>query len=231
MRTCRRKRRSGCGRRWRRSRPSLTRHLADDRRGERLREGIPARHRRPAQRRQVEPAERPCPARGGDRSGEPGDDPGRDRGSSRPRGYPVLLADTAGLREATEAIESEGVRRSLRTAEEADLKLVVFDGAAWARDRRGSGGAGGRGEHRGRQQERHRASGGAGGGEGVTAIPISALTGAGLSALLHAGGSGGGAALGLERRRRADAGAPPSGAGALRGVSGPGSRRAGAGRR
>lgn len=45
-------------------------------------------------------------------------------------GYPILFSDTAGLREATEAIESEGVRRSLRAAEQADLKLAVLDGAA-----------------------------------------------------------------------------------------------------
>lgn len=46
-------------------------------------------------------------------------------------GYPVILADTAGLREATEEIESEGVRRAIERAEQADLKLAVFDGAIW----------------------------------------------------------------------------------------------------
>jgi tRNA modification GTPase len=46
-------------------------------------------------------------------------------------GYPVILADTAGLRESADAIESEGVRRALARAEQADLKLLVFDGAAW----------------------------------------------------------------------------------------------------
>ena len=48
-------------------------------------------------------------------------------------GYPVVLADTAGLREAAEAIEREGVRRSLSTAQQADLKIAVFDGAALPR--------------------------------------------------------------------------------------------------
>lgn len=42
-------------------------------------------------------------------------------------GYPVQLADTAGLREAAEAIEAEGIRRALDRAGRADLKLLVFD--------------------------------------------------------------------------------------------------------
>lgn len=47
-------------------------------------------------------------------------------------GYPVILADTAGLREAAEDIEAEGIRRALQRAENADLRLAVFDaGAGW----------------------------------------------------------------------------------------------------
>ncbi|NQV56683.1 MAG: tRNA uridine-5-carboxymethylaminomethyl(34) synthesis GTPase MnmE [Rhodospirillales bacterium] len=46
-------------------------------------------------------------------------------------GYPVILADTAGLREGGDEIESEGVRRALDRATRADLKIVVFDGAEW----------------------------------------------------------------------------------------------------
>jgi tRNA modification GTPase len=47
-------------------------------------------------------------------------------------GYPVLLADTAGLREVDESaggdpIEREGVRRALQRAEHADLRILVFD--------------------------------------------------------------------------------------------------------
>ncbi len=41
-------------------------------------------------------------------------------------GYPVVLADTAGLREAAEAVEEEGIRRALDRADRADLKLLVF---------------------------------------------------------------------------------------------------------
>ena len=46
-------------------------------------------------------------------------------------GCPVTLADTAGLRESRDEIESEGVRRALARAASADLSLVVFDGAHW----------------------------------------------------------------------------------------------------
>jgi tRNA modification GTPase len=45
-------------------------------------------------------------------------------------GYPVIVADTAGLREAGEAIEAEGVRRALARAESADLVLLLLDGSA-----------------------------------------------------------------------------------------------------
>jgi len=46
-------------------------------------------------------------------------------------GYPAILADTAGLREASDEIEAEGVRRARARAAAADLKLVLFDGADW----------------------------------------------------------------------------------------------------
>lgn len=42
-------------------------------------------------------------------------------------GYPVLLADTAGLRLTRDEIESEGVRRALARAAAADLCLAVLD--------------------------------------------------------------------------------------------------------
>lgn len=44
-------------------------------------------------------------------------------------GYPLIIADTAGLRESTDDIENEGVRRALARAKHADLKMVVFDAA------------------------------------------------------------------------------------------------------
>lgn len=48
-------------------------------------------------------------------------------------GYPVILVDTAGIREAAGEIEGEGVRRALREAREADLVLwlsVATDAAS-----------------------------------------------------------------------------------------------------
>jgi tRNA modification GTPase len=42
-------------------------------------------------------------------------------------GYPVVLADTAGLRGSPDAVEAEGVRRARARAAGADLKLVVLD--------------------------------------------------------------------------------------------------------
>ncbi len=52
-------------------------------------------------------------------------------------GYPVILADTAGLRpdqladdNAHDTIESEGIRRALKRAEDADIRLLVFDGSS-----------------------------------------------------------------------------------------------------
>jgi tRNA modification GTPase len=42
-------------------------------------------------------------------------------------GYPLVLADTAGLRDSADVIEQEGLRRALKRAEEAELRLFVFD--------------------------------------------------------------------------------------------------------
>jgi tRNA modification GTPase len=45
------------------------------------------------------------------------------------RGIPVRLLDTAGLRETTDLVEQEGVRRSRAAMEQADLLLVLIDGS------------------------------------------------------------------------------------------------------
>ena len=51
-------------------------------------------------------------------------------------GYPVLIADTAGLRpdqlspDVQGSIEGEGIRRALERAQNADLKILLFDAAA-----------------------------------------------------------------------------------------------------
>jgi len=42
-------------------------------------------------------------------------------------GYPVILMDTAGLRDAGDEVEEEGIRRAKARAGEADIKLALFD--------------------------------------------------------------------------------------------------------
>ncbi len=49
------------------------------------------------------------------------------------RGYPVMLVDTAGIRDAHDPVEQEGVARARRRAESADLTLWLDDGGnSWA---------------------------------------------------------------------------------------------------
>lgn len=49
-------------------------------------------------------------------------------------GYPVILSDTAGLRseelsvDGHDSIEREGIRRTIQRAEDADLKILLYDG-------------------------------------------------------------------------------------------------------
>ncbi len=94
-------------------------------------------------------------------------------------GVPVTLADTAGLREAADEIEQEGIRRARRRAEEADLVIAVFAADAppdaptldWAA--------------RGALVLANRVDLAAAPAEiaGVPPLAVSALTGAGLQAL------------------------------------------------
>jgi tRNA modification GTPase len=46
-------------------------------------------------------------------------------------GYPIILADTAGLRDGRDEVEIEGIRRTKERAKQADLKLAVLDGECW----------------------------------------------------------------------------------------------------
>lgn len=51
-------------------------------------------------------------------------------------GWPVVLADTAGLRDSSDAIEQEGVRRARARAASADLRLLVLDATSdWRSER------------------------------------------------------------------------------------------------
>ncbi len=42
-------------------------------------------------------------------------------------GYLVWISDTAGLRETSDIVEAEGVRRAMKTAEEADMRIWLYD--------------------------------------------------------------------------------------------------------
>ena len=46
-------------------------------------------------------------------------------------GFPVLIADTAGLRDSADAIEAEGVSRAWARGRSADLRLIVFSAETW----------------------------------------------------------------------------------------------------
>ena len=52
-------------------------------------------------------------------------------------GWPLTVADTAGLRVSTSDVEAEGMRRARARAAEADIKIMLLDGARWP-----NGGAG-----------------------------------------------------------------------------------------
>ena len=42
-------------------------------------------------------------------------------------GYPVILSDTAGIREAKDEIEKKGIKLTLKKAEESDLKIIILE--------------------------------------------------------------------------------------------------------
>ncbi len=112
-------------------RADLARHLADDRRGERLREGVAVVivgapnvgksslfnrlvHREAAIVSEIAGTTRDVIQAGLDLDG-----------------YPVTLSDTAGLHVSDDRIENEGLRRARACAEAADLRLVVTEAGTW----------------------------------------------------------------------------------------------------
>jgi len=42
-------------------------------------------------------------------------------------GYPLILTDTAGLRESDNIIENEGIKRAIKRSKNADFKIAMFD--------------------------------------------------------------------------------------------------------
>lgn len=45
-------------------------------------------------------------------------------------GFPIILYDTAGLRDASDVIESEGIKRAINTSRASDISLYVVDSTA-----------------------------------------------------------------------------------------------------
>jgi tRNA modification GTPase len=50
------------------------------------------------------------------------------------QGLPVRIVDTAGIRSPSEAVEKEGIRRSIEALEQADFVIAVLDGSEPLRD-------------------------------------------------------------------------------------------------
>ncbi|MGX6960812.1 MAG: tRNA uridine-5-carboxymethylaminomethyl(34) synthesis GTPase MnmE [Rickettsia endosymbiont of Pentastiridius leporinus] len=42
-------------------------------------------------------------------------------------GYPIILQDTAGIRESSDIIEQEGIKRAIESAKNADIKIIMLD--------------------------------------------------------------------------------------------------------
>jgi tRNA modification GTPase len=104
-------------------------HLADKRRGERLRDGIAVAIVGPPNAGKSSLINRISQREAAITSPIPGTTRDVIEVAIDLAGYPVVLADTAGLRDSGDAIEQEGLRRALARAEAAELRLFVFDAA------------------------------------------------------------------------------------------------------
>jgi tRNA modification GTPase len=102
-------------------------HLADGRRGERLRDGISVAILGPPNAGKSSLLNRIARREAAITSPIPGTTRDIVEVAIDLAGYPVLLADTAGLRDSKDPIEQEGLRRARQRAEEAEIRLFVFD--------------------------------------------------------------------------------------------------------
>jgi tRNA modification GTPase len=102
-------------------------HLADGHRGERLRDGIDVAILGPPNAGKSSLLNRLARREAAITSPIPGTTRDIVEVAIDLQGYPVVLSDTAGLRESEDPIEQEGLRRALRRAEEAELRLFVFE--------------------------------------------------------------------------------------------------------
>jgi len=105
----------------------IERHLADGHRGERLRDGIDAAIVGPANAGKSSLLNRIARRDVAITSPVPGTTRDVIEVAIDLGGYPIVLADTAGLRDSADAIEQEGKRRAVQRAEQAEIRLFVFD--------------------------------------------------------------------------------------------------------
>jgi tRNA modification GTPase len=105
----------------------IARHLADGRRGERLRDGIAVAIVGPPNAGKSSLLNQLARREAAITSPIAGTTRDVIEVAIDLAGYPVLFADTAGLRDSADAIEEEGRRRALARAESAELRLFVFD--------------------------------------------------------------------------------------------------------
>ncbi len=105
----------------------IERHLADGHRGERLRDGIDVAILGPPNAGKSSLLNRIARRDVAITSPVPGTTRDVIEVAIDLGGYPVVLADTAGLRDSADAIEQEGRRRAVQRAEQAEIRLFVFD--------------------------------------------------------------------------------------------------------
>ncbi len=105
----------------------IARHLADGHRGERLRDGIDVAIVGPPNAGKSSLLNRIARRDAAITSPVPGTTRDVIEVAIDLGGYPVVLADTAGLRDSADAIEQEGKRRAVQRAEQAEIRLFVFD--------------------------------------------------------------------------------------------------------
>jgi tRNA modification GTPase len=187
----------------------IARHLADDHRGERLRDGIAVAIVGPPNAGKSSLLNQLARREAAITSPTPGTTRDVIEVAVDLAGYPVVFADTAGLRDSADPIEAEGRRRAVARAESAELRLFVFDSGC-PEDARGAARWPGPDtilvankidlcEPPGKRSPAHAptlpspaSGGGLGwgrGGEGVAggdALRVSALTGEGIPALIAA---------------------------------------------
>ncbi|XP_010870873.2 tRNA modification GTPase GTPBP3, mitochondrial isoform X2 [Esox lucius] len=105
----------------------IERHLGDERRGERLRNGVQVVIAGATNAGKSSLLNTLCQRPAAIVSPIPGTTRDVVEASLDIGGFPVLLSDTAGLRDGLDSVEREGVRRARQRVEQADLTLVVVD--------------------------------------------------------------------------------------------------------